>query len=84
MKPIIISRHALDQARERGATENEIREAIREGEVVPAREPRRGYRLNRPFGKSWGGRVYATKQVMPIVAEETERLVVVTVYVFYF
>jgi len=84
MKPILLSRHALEQARERGATEDEIREAVREGEFVPAREGRRGYRLNRPFGRSWGGRIYATKQVMPIVAEEVDRLVVVTVFVFYF
>ena len=84
MKPIILSAHALHQARERGASEDEIREAVREGEVVPAREGRGGYRLNRPFGDSWGGHEYATKQVMPIVAEEADRLVVVTVYVFYF
>jgi len=30
------------------------------------------------------GRLYATKQVRPIVAEEADRFVVVTVYVYYF
>ena len=84
MKPILFSRHALDQARERGATEDEVRQAVREGEPVPARGARRGYRFNFPFGRSWGGQVYAIKQVMPIVAEEADRIVVVTVYVFYF
>ena len=84
MKPIVFSRHALDQAHERGATEDEVRQAISEGESVPARGARGGYRLNFPFGRSWGGQVYAIKQVMPIVAEEADRIVVVTVYVFYF
>jgi hypothetical protein len=30
------------------------------------------------------GRYYETKQVMAVVVEETERLLVVTVYAFYF
>lgn len=84
MRPIVFSDHALHQARERGATEDEVCEAVREGEPVPAQGARSGYRLNFPFGRSWGGREYATKQVMPIVAEETDRIIVVTVFVFYF
>jgi len=36
------------------------------------------------YGRLWGGRRYAIKQVLAIVAEEPERLVVVTVYTFYF
>jgi hypothetical protein len=32
----------------------------------------------------WDGRYYGVQQVVPIVAEEAERFVVVTVYAFYF
>jgi len=32
----------------------------------------------------WKGRYYENKQVMPFVAEEADRLIVVTVYTFFF
>lgn len=54
------------------------------GERVPARQGRAAYRKNFPFRAEWKGRYYETKQVMPIVAEEDDTLVVVTVYVFFF
>ena len=84
MKPILLSRHVQDQMRERGASEDEVRQAIRDGEAVPAKKGRMAYRLNFPFARPWGGQTYAAKQVMAIVAEETNCLVVVTVYTFYF
>jgi hypothetical protein len=37
-----------------------------------------------PFGKEWGGRTYAMQQIVPVVAEEDDCLVVVTVFTFYF
>jgi hypothetical protein len=83
-KPIRFSRHALQQMAERGATQEEVWEAIRSGERVPAKRGRWGYRRNFQYGRSWGGRYYSIKQVLAIVAEETEVLVVVTVYAFYF
>jgi hypothetical protein len=36
------------------------------------------------FNSDWRGRHYRTKQVAPVVALESDKLVVVTVYVFYF
>lgn len=36
------------------------------------------------FDQLWNGARYATKQVRPIFAEEERRLIVVTVYVYYF
>lgn len=72
------------QMTERGATEEEVLETIRSGEQVPAKHGRQGYRKNFQYGRLWGGRRYAIKQVLAIVAEEPERLVVVTVYMFYF
>jgi hypothetical protein len=85
MKPIELSHHAQEQMAERGAEEKEVIEAIRSGERVPAKRGRLGYRKNFQYNLTWGGRTYAIKQVLAIVAqEEEEQLVVVTVYTFYF
>ncbi len=84
MKPIIFSQHALDQLRDRGATQAEVEAAIREGEEVPAKKGRRAFRKNFPFASHWKGKYYEMKQVMPIAADESDRWVVVTLYVFYF
>ncbi|MBI3609420.1 MAG: DUF4258 domain-containing protein [Nitrospirae bacterium] len=84
MKRIEFSQHALDQLADRGATRNEVEETIRDGEPVPAKEGRRAYRKNLPYRVLWKGKRYETKQVMPIVVEENNRIVVITVYVFYF
>ena len=36
------------------------------------------------YDRLWGGKTYATKQVLVVVAEDPKALVVVTVYTFYF
>ncbi|MDP2899219.1 MAG: DUF4258 domain-containing protein [bacterium] len=83
-KRIAFSEHALEQMRERGATREEVQLAMTRGEEFPAKKGRKGYRLNFPFNALWGGKQYATRQVVPIVAEDPAERVVVTVYVFYF
>jgi hypothetical protein len=45
-KPVHFSRHALQQMIERGATDDEVLEAIRSGEQVSAKRGRLGYRKN--------------------------------------
>ena len=84
MKPIEFSHHAREQMLERGAGEDEVIETIRTGERAPAKRSRQGYRKNFQYNRLWGGRTYAIKQVLAIVAEEPDVLVVVTVYTFYF
>ena len=84
MKPIKFSQHACEQMLERGASEDEVIETIRTGERAPAKRGRQGYRKNFQYNRLWGGRTYAIKQVLVIVAEEPDVLVVVTVYTFYF
>jgi hypothetical protein len=69
---------------ERGATKEEVREALIRGEKIPAKKGRQAYRFNFQYDQQWFGQHYAMKQVMPIVKEENGRMVVVTVYVFYF
>ena len=39
---------------------------------------------NVEYGKIWGDKYYRIKQVAPVVAEEDDRIVVVTVYTFFF
>ncbi len=84
MKTIIFSRHSLEQMPDRGATREEVEAAIDSGERLPARGRRLAFRKNFPFSKEWKDCYYEMKQVMPIVAEEDDRIIVVTVYVFYF
>ncbi len=82
--PIIFSKHALQQMAERGAFKEEVEEAILKGERTPAKKGRYSYRLNFQYGKNWGEKWYHIKQVMPIVINEGNHWVVITVYVFYF
>jgi hypothetical protein len=84
MKEIVFSNHALRQIAERGASREEVNQAIRTGRVEPARHGRTIYRLNVEFDAIWAGKHYRIKQVAPVVAEEEERIVVVTVYTFFF
>lgn len=84
MKTIKFSKHSLEQMKERGATPGEAEEAIRSSEGLPAKKNRRAFRMNFEYNKKWGGEFYRTKQVLPIVVEEPDALIVVTVYVFYF
>jgi hypothetical protein len=84
MKLIEFSQHALDQLSDRGATQEEVIKAIREGEQIPAKKGRLAFRKNFPFEASWKGNFYEVKQVIPIVVKENNKLVVVTVYAFYF
>ncbi len=84
MKRLIISPHARVQMELRGATDDEVEAAISQGERLPARSGRTAFRKNFTFRAVWKSRYYETKQVVPIVVEEDEVLVIVTVYVFYF
>lgn len=82
-KLIKFSQHALDNMGDRGASKEDIELAIRTGECFPAKKGRLCFRKNFSYNAMWKGKFYQVKQVMPIVAEEPERLVVVTVYVFF-
>lgn len=83
-KPIRLSRHAQEQCAARGASFAEIETAVRRGEREEAKRGRWLCRYNVAFDQEWQGRRYAIKQVVPVIAEEPNELVVVTVYTFYF
>ena len=83
-KPIVFTTHARKRTRERGAREQDVREAIRVGQREPAQRGLVLYRLNLEFNREWDGRHYAVQQIAPVVSEEQDRIVVITVYTFYF
>jgi hypothetical protein len=84
MKPIRLTRHAKLQALDRGASEAEIRQAILEGSRESAKKGRALCRYNIPFDEYWGGKHYRIKQVAPVIKEEEDQIVVITVYTLYF
>ena len=69
---------------ERGALEEEIVSAVRNGDWEPARLGRQQSRINFVFNSLWKGRYYQTKQVNPIFIEEEDAIAVVTVYLYCF
>lgn len=83
-KLIVFSSHAREKMLDRGASEEEIEAAIRSGSSEPTRKGRLMFRKNFAYNEPWRGKHYAVKQVAPIVAEECDRFVVVTVFVYYF
>ncbi len=82
-KPIEFSQHAIQRLTQRGATEAEAIAAIREGDWTAARGDR--YESEAVFGynSQWHGRHYRYKTVRCVFAEESARIVVVTVYVYF-
>jgi len=84
MKQIRFTKHAREQLSERGANEAEVGEAIPKGSREPVRHGRKLCRYNFRFGKDWQGMHYPIKQVPPVIKEEPNEIVVITVYTFYF
>ena len=83
-KSIVFSPHALQKMVDRGTTEAEVEATNHEGNQEPARKGRVMFRKNFAFNSQWRGKHFAVKQVSPVVAEEANRLVVVTVFIYYF
>ena len=83
-EPIEFSPHAKEKMLDRGATAADVVDAIHMGSSEPVRKGRIMFRKNFTFDRQWREKHYAVKQVAPVVAEEPDRLVVVTVFVYYF
>lgn len=84
MKLILVSKHAEEQAEERGATQEEVKEAVRVGSRDAAPRGRELCRYNFVFNRKWQSKHYAIKQVAPVIKEGANEIVVITVYTFYF
>ena len=83
-KSIRLTGHASYQVRRRGASVEEVTEAIRTEPWQTAELGRLECRKNLVFNATWNKTHYGTKQVRPIFVEELNEIVVVTVYVYYF
>ena len=84
MKPIRLTRHAMEQCVPRGTNEREIAESIRNGSRELAKLGRDICRYDFKFNAMWQGKKYAIKQVVPVIKEEVDEIIVITVYTFYF
>jgi hypothetical protein len=83
-KTIRLSPHAKMQLSYRGATEEEVLDAIQTSDWEPAELGRLACRKDFEFNNPWNKKFYKTKQIRPIFVEEENEIVVVTVYVYYF
>jgi len=80
----MFSSHAKDSMRKRGADEGDIIKTIQQSQWQEAKEGRFEAKLDFPYNKDWNKKHYSTKQVNPVFVIEQGRVVVITVYVFYF
>jgi hypothetical protein len=76
--------HARERMKERGATEEEVRLTVLEGERFPVKFGRTGFRRNFPFQGQWRGRGFAFKQVEALAVEEDGEWLVITVIVRFY
>jgi hypothetical protein len=83
-KPIYLSGHAQMQMNKRGYSVREVEETIRNGSWKQAELGRLECSKDFPYNKTWNKKLYTTKKVRPIFVEEPERVIVVTVYTYYF
>ncbi len=81
---IRFTKHALRQCEERGASREEVIEAIKNGLRESAKHGRFICKSNFQFNGYWQEKFYTIKQVAPIIVEENDETVVITVYTFYF
>jgi hypothetical protein len=83
-RKVVLTAHALRRMKERGTCEEAVLEALRIGQPEPTRRGRTLYRLNLEFGRKWDNKYYAIQQVAPVTVEEDDKIIIVTVYTFYF
>jgi len=76
--------HARERMAERGATDEEVRATVKQGEQFPAKFGRTGFRRNFPFDSKWRGNYYRTKQVEAYAVREGLDWLVVTIITRYF
>jgi hypothetical protein len=80
---IRIDSHTLERAAERGASAEEIRDVIVNGDPIPAKYGRLGKTKIFDFNQARLGRHYEQKRIEVFFAIEGDVIVTATVYVFY-
>ena len=71
--------HARTRLGERGVTEQEAIETVRDGERFAAKLGRTGFRHNFVYNGEWLGEFYTTKQVEVIAVRDNRDWFVITV-----
>ena len=80
---IQVDPHTLERAEERGANSAEIQDTLENGIEIPARGTRKSKAKVFDFKQKRLGKYYEQKRVEVIYVEESDKIVTVTVYVFY-
>lgn len=80
---IQIDSHTLERAEERGTNEDEIKEVIRIGFPIPAKYGRLGKAKIYDFKQKRLNNYYEQKRVEVFYTIDDEKMITVTVYVFY-
>jgi len=80
---IQIDPHTLERATERGATEAEIYDTLLNGFDVPAKQGRRGKAAIYQYKATRLNKYYEQKRVEVYYTIERDKIITVTVYVFY-
>lgn len=83
-KQIKFTNHALQRLAKRGTNEQEVIEAVLTGNREPAKDNKIMCRLNLAFNDIWIDTLYPIKQVAPVIVEEEDEIIIITVYTFYF
>lgn len=78
-----IDPHTLERAQERGTDENEIRDVVQTGFTIPARYGRIGKAKVYNYRQTRLNKFYEQKRVEVFYTIEGDRIITVTVYVFY-
>lgn len=79
----IIIEHALDRIRKRGTSLSEAKKVLKEGKEVEVRYPRKAKEIVFPYNRKWQNKIYPEKKVRVIYVKEEEKLIVITVYVYF-
>lgn len=82
-KPICLIAHAASSLDRRGFTVAEVEATIRGSLWMPARNHRLQATRDFAFDDEWNGKRFATKRVRPVLVEEADEIVVVTVDTYF-
>ena len=80
---ILISQHALERARERGAAKDEIIDVLKSGFDIPAKKNRKGKAKVFDYNKKRLDKFYEQKRIEVIYTIESDKIITITAYVFY-
>ena len=80
---ILIDNHTLERAEERGTNEDEIKDVIHTGSAITAKYGRIGKAKVYDFKQTRHSKYYEQKRVEVFYTIEGNKILTVTVYVFY-